>query len=40
MTTKKAVKVLKVQSNKSANTEPQLQEAASPRVLRSGYLQR
>jgi hypothetical protein len=26
--------------NKSANTDPQQQEAASPQVLRSGYLQR
>jgi hypothetical protein len=26
--------------NWSANTDPQLQEAASPLVLRSGYLQR
>ena len=26
--------------NRSANTDPQLQEAASPQVLRSGYLQR
>ena len=29
-----------MQSNWSANTEPQLQEVASPQVLRSGCLQR
>jgi len=27
-------------ANRSANTEPQLREAASPQGLRSGYLQR
>ena len=30
----------KMRLNRSANTDPQLQEAASPQVLRSGCLQR
>jgi hypothetical protein len=29
-----------LRSNWSVDTDPQLQEAASPRVLRSGHLQR
>ena len=31
---------MNVTYNRSANTDPQLQEAASPQVLRSGFLQR